>query len=70
MEINSLEQLSINFANEKLQEHYLKVCIWDKQQRFIDEGLVVDKSYLWKYGFQTSSEISDILFSALNDVCL
>lgn len=70
MENNSLEQLSINFANEKLQEHYLKVRVLDKQQKFVEEGLDVDKSCLWKHGYKTSSEISEILFSALNDVRL
>ncbi|CAD5113402.1 DgyrCDS2574 [Dimorphilus gyrociliatus] len=67
MEVNSLEQLSINFANEKLQDHYLTVCVIDKQKKFVEEGLDVERNNLWKHVSKTSDEISELLFSALND---
>jgi myosin heavy subunit len=38
-EFNSFEQLCINFANEKLQQHFNRSTFKDEQQLYKDEGL-------------------------------
>jgi len=42
-ELNSLEQLSINFANEKLQQYFLDFVLKREQQTYEDEGVFVEK---------------------------
>ena len=36
---NSLEQLCINYANEKLQQLFIERCLRHEQQLYIEEGL-------------------------------
>jgi myosin-5 len=57
-ENNSIEQLCINFTNEKLHQLYVEYVFKLEVQTFIDEGL---KQFLANLSFNDNQEVLDIL---------
>jgi myosin heavy subunit len=41
--LNSLEQLCINYANEKLQFHFNEVIFHEETQMYLSEGISLEK---------------------------
>lgn len=69
---NSIEQLCINFTNEKLHQLYIEYVFKLEQTKFIEEGL---KKYLDNLSFNDNTEVLDLLahpdrnkYSAFNTV--
>lgn len=55
---NSIEQLCINFTNEKLHQLYVEYVFKLEQKTFIDEGL---KEFLANLSFNDNQEVIDLL---------
>jgi len=58
LELNSLEQLFINYANEKLQQLYIEYIFKAEEKEFMNEGL---KNYLSELNFKDNQHILDML---------
>ena len=69
--VNSLEQLCINFANEKLQTLFMRVVVSDTLEAYRAEGIAADK-----VDYRESTAIDDLferkasgLWAALDEEC-
>lgn len=70
--LNNLEQLCINYANEKLQQHFVAHYLKAQQEEYVSEGLK------WSFiRYQDNQACLDLIegsptsiFSLLNEVCL
>ncbi|XP_043910504.1 unconventional myosin-XIX [Protopterus annectens] len=69
--VNNLEQLCINYANEKLQQHFVAHYLRAQQEEYVDEGLA------WSFvSYQDNRSCLDLIeggpisiFSLLNEEC-
>lgn len=69
--LNNLEQLCINYANEKLQQHFVAHYLQAQQEEYVTEGLQ------WSFiRYQDNQGCLDLIegspssiFSLLNEVC-
>lgn len=69
--LNNLEQLCINYANEKLQQHFVAHYLKAQQEEYVTEGLQ------WSFiRYQDNQGCLDLIegspssiFSLLNEVC-
>ncbi len=71
---NSVEQMCINFTNEKLQQLYIGDVFVAEKNEFIKEGL---RDYLTEIKFKDNQPIIELmdkqgsgLFSLLDDTCI
>ena len=55
---NSLEQLSINYTNEKLQQLYIHYIFKSEEKEFIEEGL---KNHLKELTYQDNQLVIDLI---------
>uniref|UniRef100_A0A673AYI7 Myosin XIX n=1 Tax=Sphaeramia orbicularis TaxID=375764 RepID=A0A673AYI7_9TELE len=70
-QMNNLEQLCINYANEKLQQHFVAHYLKAQQEEYVSEGLE------WSFvRYQDNQSCLDLMegsptsvFSLLNEVC-
>lgn len=70
--VNNLEQLCINYANEKLQQHFVAHYLKAQQEEYVSEGLQ------WSFiRYQDNQSCLDLIegnpisiFSLLNEVAL
>lgn len=69
-EHNSLEQLCINYANERLQQAFIETFLRTEQQVLLEEGVVVDESnFKDNSGCLTALHSPVSVFAILNEEC-
>lgn len=67
--VNSLEQLCINYANEKLQDMFVTLMIERTQQLYASEGVYFDAAAVPKYD-RGSILLLDAIFRSLTEECV
>ena len=59
-EKNSLEQLCINLANERLQQHFNRYVLATQQQEYVEEGVP------WTFiNFKDNQDVIDLIETGL-----
>ncbi|EFN66299.1 Myosin-1 [Camponotus floridanus] len=71
-DVNGIEQLGVNYVNERLQQYFMEKCVEFRRKILQEEGLIedIEPSKTVRLFEDSLNTIEKRLFAPLNDVCL
>lgn len=68
---NGIEQLCVNYANEKMQQYFIETCVENNRNDLQEEGFIkiCNPSHTINLYKERLNVIEENLFLTLNDVC-